>query len=112
MAGTSHRFGVGLFQQRDGALDLLRLSNDLLMAMIVDQAELVASQAPRPYFIGAPLKDVGMPKEAVDELLAKVSPAYERAGAPGALVTFRPDGPHEFGLEMFAELVKFFDKYL
>ncbi|OGG05252.1 MAG: hypothetical protein A3F83_14300 [Candidatus Glassbacteria bacterium RIFCSPLOWO2_12_FULL_58_11] len=77
-----------------------------------DQAELVASQAPRPYFIGAPLKDVGMPKEAVDELLAKVSPAYERAGAPGALVTFRPDGPHEFGLEMFAELVKFFDKYL
>jgi len=77
-----------------------------------DQGDLVASQAPRPYFIAAPLDDIGMPKEGVQELLDKAKPAYERAGAPDALVAFRPPGPHEFTLEIFEELVKFFDKYL
>ena len=77
-----------------------------------DHGEIVASQAPRPYFIAGPLDDIGMPKEGVQELLDKALPAYERAGAPDALVAFRPPGPHSFTLEIFEELVTFFDNYL
>jgi len=77
-----------------------------------DHGEIVASQAPRPYFIAAPLDDIGMPSKGVDELEAKAAPAYKRAGAPAALRIFRPGGPHSFTLEIFEELVKFFDEYL
>jgi purine nucleosidase len=77
-----------------------------------DQPELVAAQAPRPYFIAAPLDDIGMPKEGVTELLNKAAPAYRRAGRPEALVGYRPPGKHSFTLEMFEELVKFFDQWL
>jgi len=77
-----------------------------------DQGELVAAQAPRPYFIAAPLDDIGMPREAVQELLDKALPAYRQAGRPEALVAYRPPGEHAFTLEMFEELVKFLDKYL
>jgi inosine-uridine nucleoside N-ribohydrolase/dienelactone hydrolase len=77
-----------------------------------DQGEIVAAQAPRPYFIAAPLGDIGMPREGVDELEAKAAPAYRRAGAPDALRIFRPEGPHSLTPEIFEELVKFFNDYL
>ncbi|MEA2064519.1 MAG: nucleoside hydrolase, partial [Gemmatimonadota bacterium] len=77
-----------------------------------DQGDIVAAQAPRPYFIAAPLDDIGMPKEGVDELEAKAAPAYKRAGAPDALRIFRPQGLHSFTSEIFEELVKFFNDYL
>jgi inosine-uridine nucleoside N-ribohydrolase/dienelactone hydrolase len=77
-----------------------------------DQPEIVAAQAPRPYFIAAPLEDIGMPKEGVAELLEKAGPAYARAGRPDGLVAYRPHGEHGFTLEMFEETVKFFDKWL
>ncbi len=77
-----------------------------------DQPELVAAQAPRPYFIAAPLDDIGMPREGVDELLEKARPAYVRAGRPGALIGYRPPGKHSFTPEMFEELVKFFNQWL
>ncbi len=77
-----------------------------------DQPELVAAQAPRPYFIAAPLDDIGMRREGVEELLEKARPAYERAGRPEALVAYRPPGKHSLTPEMFEELVKFFDQWL
>lgn len=77
-----------------------------------DQPELVAAQAPRPYFIAAPLDDIGMRKEGVAELLEKARPAYVKAGSPDALIGYRPEGVHAFTDEMFEELVKFFDKWL
>ncbi len=77
-----------------------------------DQPELVAAQAPRPYFIAAPLDDIGMPREGVAELLKKAAPAYRQAGRPEALVAYRPPGKHSFTPEMFEELVKFFDQWL
>jgi purine nucleosidase len=77
-----------------------------------DQGDIVAAQAPRPYFIAAPLEDIGMPKEGVDDLLEKALPSYQRSGAPDNLVAWRPNGPHEFTLEMFEELVKFLDSHL
>ncbi len=77
-----------------------------------DHGEIVASQAPRPYFIAAPLDDIGMPAAGVNELEAKAAPAYRRAGAPEALHIYRPQGPHSLTLEMFEELVKFLDEYL
>jgi len=77
-----------------------------------DQGDIVAAQAPRPYFIAAPLEDIGMPKEGVEELLEKAQPAYHHAGAPDNLVAWRPHGEHGFTLEMFEELVKFLDAHL
>lgn len=77
-----------------------------------DQGDIVAAQAPRPYFIAAPLDDIGMPKEGVQELIDKAAPAYRLAGAPQNLVAYRPPGEHSFTLEMFEELVKFLDSHL
>jgi dienelactone hydrolase len=77
-----------------------------------DQPEIVAAQAPRPYFIAAPLEDIGMPKEGVAELLEKAGPAYKQAGRPDALIAYRPHGEHGFTLEMFEEMVKFFDNWM
>ncbi len=82
------------------------------LLLYFDQGDLVASQAPRPYFIAAPTEDIGMPKEGVQELLDKARPAYARAGAPENLVAYRPAGEHALTLEMFEELVKFFDRHL
>ncbi len=77
-----------------------------------DQGDIVAAQAPRPYFIAAPLEDIGMPKEGVQELLDKAMPAYRLAGGADNLVAYRPPGEHAFTLEMFEELVKFLDSHL
>ncbi|MCE5272591.1 nucleoside hydrolase [bacterium] len=77
-----------------------------------DQGDIVAAQAPRPYFIAAPLEDIGMPSQGVEELLEKAQPAYHHAGAPDNLVAWRPHGEHGFTLEMFEELVKFLDAHL
>ena len=77
-----------------------------------DMGDIVAAQAPRPYFIAAPLDDIGMPAEGVNELEAKAMPAYIRNGVPTNFRIYRPEGPHSFTLEIFEELVRFFNDYL
>jgi fermentation-respiration switch protein FrsA (DUF1100 family) len=60
----------------------------------------------------APTEDIGMPKEAVDVFVDAVSPAYERAGAPGAFVVHQPPGEHTFSLEAFEAMARFFARHL
>jgi len=77
-----------------------------------DQARFAAAMAPRPLMLWAPTEDIGMPKEAVDAFVAKVSPAYERAGVPGAFVVRQPPGEHAFSLEAFEAMERFFTRHL
>ena len=77
-----------------------------------DQARFAAAMAPRPLMLWAPTEDVGMPKEAVDAFVARVSPAYERAGAPGSFVVHQPPGKHTFSLEAFEAMERFFARQL
>ena len=77
-----------------------------------DQAAFAAAMAPRPLMLWAPTEDIGMPKEAVDVFVDAVSPAYERAGAPGAFVVHQPPGEHTFSLEAFEAMARFFARHL
>lgn len=73
-----------------------------------DQADFAAALAPRPIMLWAPLEDIGMPRQGVDRFLKVVEPAYRGAGASGKLVVHQKPGVHEFSLEAFEALVKFF----
>ncbi|MGI6455093.1 MAG: dienelactone hydrolase family protein [bacterium] len=77
-----------------------------------DQGDFAASMAPRPLMLWAPLDDIGMPKEGVDQFLEKTQPAYEQAGAPRNLVIHRPPGEHAFTPDAFEAMVQFFDQFL
>lgn len=77
-----------------------------------DQGDFAAAMAPRPLMLWAPLDDIGMPKEGVDEFLRGALPAYEQAGARDKLVVHRPPGEHTFSLAAFEALVEFFDREL
>lgn len=73
-----------------------------------DQAEFAAALAPRPLMLWAPRSDIGMPKAGVDRFAATVRPAYARAGAGQNLVIHQPEGEHEFTVEAFEAMAKFF----
>jgi dienelactone hydrolase len=77
-----------------------------------DQADFAASLAPRPLMVWAPLEDIGMPKEGVDEFLRVAQPAYVRAGGGQNLVVHRPHGKHQFSLEAFDAMERFFCQHL
>lgn len=77
-----------------------------------DQGDFAAAQAPRPLMLWAPLDDIGMPREGVDEFLKAAEPAYRQAGATGNLVVHRQPGQHEFTMEAFTAMKAFFDRQL
>jgi dienelactone hydrolase len=77
-----------------------------------DQAEFGAAMAPKPLMLWAPVDDVGMPKEGVDDFIARVAPAYGKAGRPSAFVAHQPDGGHSFTPEAFEAMVEFFETHL
>ena len=77
-----------------------------------DQARFAAAMAPRPLMLWAPTDDVGMPKDAVEAFVDAVSPAYSRAGAPGAFVVHQPPGEHAFSLQAFEAMDRFFARHL
>ena len=77
-----------------------------------DQADFAAAIAPKPLMLWAPTEDVGMPKAGVDQFVAKVRPAYERAGRPSAFVVHQQPGEHSFTVEAFEAMVWFFDEHL
>ncbi len=77
-----------------------------------DQARFAAAMAPRPLMLWAPTEDIGMPKEAVDAFVARVSAAYEEAGAPEAFVVHQPPGEHTFSLEALEAMDRFFARHL
>jgi dienelactone hydrolase len=77
-----------------------------------DQGDFAAAMAPRPLMLWAPLQDVGMPREGVDRFVQQVEPAYVRSGLAKNLAIYRFPGEHEFSLDAFASLEKFFDAHL
>jgi dienelactone hydrolase len=77
-----------------------------------DQADFAAALAPRPLMVWSPTEDIGMPKEAVDQFIKVVAPAYEKAGNRAAFVAHQPPGIHEMTVTSFEAMVRFFDKWL
>jgi dienelactone hydrolase len=77
-----------------------------------DQAYFAAAVAPRPLMLWAPKSDIGMPKEGVDTFMQTVLPAYARHRAEKNLVIHQPDGEHEFTLDAFEAMAKFFETSL
>ena len=77
-----------------------------------DQGDFAAAMAPRPLMLWAPLQDIGMPREGVEQFLQRVMPAYQKAGADRALIVHRPAGEHEFTLEAYKAMKQFFDDQL
>ena len=74
-----------------------------------DQADFAAVMAPRPLMVWAPTEDIGMPKEAVDQFVKSVAPAYEKAGSPSAFVVYQQPGIHEMQMPAFEAMQRFFD---
>ncbi len=74
-----------------------------------DQAWFASAMAPKPLMVWAPTEDVGMTKEAVDQFVDIVKPAYECAGKPTNLVVHQQPGIHSFTMEAFEAMVDFFD---
>ncbi|MEW5974968.1 MAG: alpha/beta hydrolase family protein [Acidobacteriota bacterium] len=77
-----------------------------------DQGDFAAAMVPRPLMLWAPLDDIGMPRQGVERFLEVVEPAYSKANARKNLLAHRPPGPHEFTLEAFEAMQKFFDDRL
>lgn len=77
-----------------------------------DAPDFAAAMAPRPLMLWAPLEDIAMPKEGVDEFIRVVQPAYERAGARDALVVYQRPGVHDLTVEAFDRMSQFFDVHL
>lgn len=73
-----------------------------MFAKVGDQADVVAVAAPRPLFVCAPLDDVGMPRNGVDEFERRVRPTFGHY-----LQIYRPPGGHEFTIDSFQRVVTF-----
>ncbi len=76
-----------------------------------DQAWFASAMAPKPLMVWAPTEDVGMTKEAVDQFVGIVKPAYECAGKPTNFVVHQHPGIHTFSMEAFEAMVDFFDEH-
>jgi dienelactone hydrolase len=76
-----------------------------------DQAWFASAMAPKPLMVWAPTEDIGMTKEAVDQFVSEVKPAYACAGKPTNLVVHQQPGVHSFTMEAFEAMVNFFDTH-
>ncbi|MCD4710484.1 MAG: dienelactone hydrolase family protein [Bacteroidales bacterium] len=76
-----------------------------------DQAWFASAMAPKPLMVWAPTEDVGMTKEAVDQFVSIVKPAYECTGKPSNFVVYQQPGIHSFTMEAFEAMVNFFDAH-
>ena len=77
-----------------------------------DHADFAAAITPKPLMLWAPTEDIGMPKEAVDQFIAKVQPAYQQAGKPSQIVVHQQPGRHSFTMAAFDAMFAFFQKNL
>jgi dienelactone hydrolase len=75
-----------------------------------DEADFAAAMAPRPLMVWGPTEDIAMPREGEDQFVAKVRPAYERAGAAEKFVVYQRPGA--LTPEAFELMVRFFDARL
>ncbi len=82
------------------------------MLLLGDQGDFAAAMAPRPLMLWAPLQDIGMPSEGVDQFVRQVEPAYVKLGLDKNLAIYRLPGEHEFSMEAFINMKNFFDAHL
>lgn len=61
-----------------------------------DFYELVASLAPRPFLVNAPVKDSNFHWESVDRIAAAARPVYALYGAGSVVEVLHPDCEHDF----------------
>ncbi len=81
--------------------------------MPFDFPELLASLAPRPVFVNAPLRDANFEIAGVRECLEFARPVYEKAfGAGERLVAVHPDVGHAFPPEVRRQAYEFLDRRL
>ena len=77
-----------------------------------DFHELIASLAPRPVFINAPLRDANFRWKSVDEVLNAASAVYRLYGVPQNLQVQHPDCEHDFPPEVREAAYRFLDHHL
>jgi dienelactone hydrolase len=77
-----------------------------------DWTDALATLAPRPVFICAPLRDENFLIEGVRECLRTAEPAYAGLGAAGNLVAVHPDAAHSFPKEAREAAYAFLEKHL
>lgn len=76
-------------------------------------SDVLASLAPRPLFINAPLHDAIFPVAGVREVIKVVRPLYsKRFNAGSRLVVRHPDAPHSFPHAVRMEAYQFINKWL
>jgi hypothetical protein len=80
--------------------------------MPFDFTEILASMAPRPVFINAPLKDTNFAVDGVRDCVKAARPVYQLFGKPDHLVVEHPDCGHDFPLDVRERCYQFFDRYL
>ena len=103
-------FGKGWCQIRY----MPRLSNyrGRLTEIPFDFPELVASLAPRPFFVNAPLHDGNFQADSVDRCAAAAQGVYRLFDAEDNLVVRHPDSNHDFPNEVRMESYRFIDAAL
>jgi len=83
------------------------------MLRYFDHAEIVnACIAPRPFMTVAPTSDEDMPRSGVEELIEAVAPMYESMGYAERFKVYQPEGNHQFLVQYFEWMVKWFDRFL
>ena len=80
--------------------------------MPFDFPQLVASLAPRAFFINAPIGDSNFEVSGVKDCVDFARPVYESMGAGGALVAVHPDCGHDFPQEVRTQAYVFVEKAL
>jgi dienelactone hydrolase len=87
LGGWSHRGYMPLIASRYGKDPKL---------MPFDFTELLATIAPRPVFINAPVEDANFPMTGVMDCVAAATPVYRLLHAPDNLRAIYPPGGHDF----------------
>jgi sugar phosphate isomerase/epimerase len=77
-----------------------------------DWPEVLASLAPRPVFVNAPVRDENFIVSGVDECIAAARPVYGWMGSPDHLVVLHPEVGHSFPPEIRQAAYRFIDTAL
>jgi predicted dienelactone hydrolase len=80
--------------------------------MPFDFTEVLATLAPRPVFINAPLRDANFDVQGVDECVDAAKPVYALLHAKNMLVVVHPDCEHDFPPDVREAAYAFIDRIL
>lgn len=80
--------------------------------MPFDYGEVLATLAPRPVFISAPMNDIIYPWQGVRDCVREAEPIYKLLGGTGRLQFRTPDAPHSFRLAIREEAYQFLARHI